>query len=175
MEEERLKQGRTESAHVVSTSKDKGKRKRTEEPKNEAAKGLGQKKQNQGDNCFGCLSYRKPIDSERWIYVGDDIVGTGSPLVNDNLYLLDTVASYGESYCMSQSLDVFKTFKVEVENQLNKRIKCVRSDRGGEYYGIYDGSGDQRLGPFARYLEEYGIVPQYTMPRSPNMNGVAER
>ena len=32
-EEERLKQERTESAHVVSTSKDKGKRKRTEEPK----------------------------------------------------------------------------------------------------------------------------------------------
>ena len=53
-EEERLKQERTESAHVVSTSKDKGKRKRTEEPKNEAAKGPGQKKQNQGDNCFVC-------------------------------------------------------------------------------------------------------------------------
>ena len=27
-----------------------------------------------------------------------DIVGTGSLLVNDNLYLLDTVASYGESF-----------------------------------------------------------------------------
>jgi len=53
-EEERLKQERTESAHVVSTSKDKGKRKRTEELKNEAAKGPGQKKQNQGDNCFFC-------------------------------------------------------------------------------------------------------------------------
>jgi len=36
-EEERLKQERTKSAHVVSTSEDKGKRKRTEEPKNEAA------------------------------------------------------------------------------------------------------------------------------------------
>ena len=35
-EEERLKQERTESAHVLSTSKDKGKRKRNEEPKNEA-------------------------------------------------------------------------------------------------------------------------------------------
>jgi len=34
-EEERLKQERTESAHVLSTSKDKGKRKRNEEPKNE--------------------------------------------------------------------------------------------------------------------------------------------
>ena len=36
----------------MSTSKDKGKRKWIVEPKNEVAKGLGQKKQNQGDNCF---------------------------------------------------------------------------------------------------------------------------
>jgi len=75
----------------------------------------------------------------------------------------------------SQSLDVFKSFKVEVGNQLNKRIKFVRSDRGGEYYGRYDGSGEQRPGPFARYLEECGIVPQYTMSGSPSMNGVVER
>ena len=43
-EEERLKQERTESAHVASTSKDKGKRKRTKEPKNKAVKGPTQKK-----------------------------------------------------------------------------------------------------------------------------------
>ena len=66
-------------------------------------------------------------------------------------------------------MDVFKSFKAKVENQLNKRIKKVKSDRGGEYYGRYDGSGEQRPGPFARYLEECGIVPQYTM------NGIAER
>jgi len=42
----------------------------------------------------------------------------------------------------SQSLDVFKSFKVEVENQLNKRIKSVRFDCGGEYYGKCDGSGE---------------------------------
>ena len=70
---------------------------------------------------------------------------------------------------------MFKKFKVEVENQLNKRIKTVRSDRGGEYYGKSDGSGEQCLGPFAKFLEECGIVPQYTMPGSPSMNGVAER
>ena len=54
---------------------------------------------------------------------------------------------------------MFKSFKVEAENQLNKRIKNVRPDRGGEYYGKYDGSGEQRLGPFAKFLEECGIVP----------------
>ena len=49
---------------------------------------------------------------------------------------------YGYVYLIhekSQSLDVFKTFKVEVENQLNKRIKSVRFDHGGEYYGRFDG------------------------------------
>ena len=70
---------------------------------------------------------------------------------------------------------MFKSFKVEVENQLNKMIKNVRSDRGGEYYGKYDGSGEQRPGPFSKFLEECGIIPQYTMPGSPSMNGVAER
>ena len=75
----------------------------------------------------------------------------------------------------SQSLDVFKTFKAEVELQLNKRIKNVRSDRGGEYYSRYDGSGEQRSGPFAKYLEECGIFPQYTMTGLPSMNGVSER
>ena len=72
-------------------------------------------------------------------------------------------------------MDTFKSFKAEVELQLNKRIKSVRSDRGGEYYGRYDGSGEQRPGPFAKFLEENGIVPQYTLLGLPAMNGVAER
>ena len=91
---------------------------------------------------------------------------------------IDDFSRYGYLYLIhekSQSLDVFKNFKAEVELQLGKRIKSVRSDRGGEYYGRYDGSGEQRPGPFARFLEECGIVPQYTMPGSPSMNGVAER
>ena len=58
---------------------------------------------------------------------------------------------------------MFKSYKAEVENQLGKRIKSVRSDRGGKYYGRYDESGEQRPGPFAKFLEECNIVPQYTM------------
>ncbi|KAF7807931.1 Retrovirus-related Pol polyprotein from transposon TNT 1-94 [Senna tora] len=38
----------------------------------------------------------------------------------------------------------------------------------------YTESG-QKSGPFAKFLQEQGIVPQYTMPGSPDMNGVAER
>ena len=91
---------------------------------------------------------------------------------------IDDYSKYGYLYLIkenSQSLDMFKAFKAVVENQLNKRIKAVRSNRDGEYYGRYDESGEQRPGPFSKYLEECKIVPQYTMPRSPSMNGVSER
>ena len=70
---------------------------------------------------------------------------------------------------------MFKNFKAEVENQLSKKIKVVKSDCGGEYDGRYDRSSEQRLGSFAKYLMECGIVPQYTMSGTPSQNGVAER
>ena len=73
----------------------------------------------------------------------------------------------------SQALNVFKSFKAEVELQLGKKIKAIKSDRGGEYYGRYDDLGKQRLGPFSIFLKECGIVPQYTMSGKPSMNGVA--
>lgn len=45
-------------------------------------------------------------------------------------------------YEKSRYLDVFKTFKVEVENQMNKEIKSVRYDRGVEYYSKYYSLGE---------------------------------
>ena len=75
----------------------------------------------------------------------------------------------------SQSFDIFKSYKAEVENQLGKKIKVVKSNHGGEYYGRYDGSGEQCPKPFVRYLQECAIVPQYTMLGTPSQNGVAER
>ena len=74
----------------------------------------------------------------------------------------------------SEALDVFKIFKAEVEKQCNKQIKIMRSDRGGEYYGRYTKDG-QAPDPFAKFLQENGIVAQYTMPGTPEQNGVAER
>ena len=34
----------------------------------------------------------------------------------------------------SESLSAFKTFKATIKLKLGKKIKCVHSDRGGEYY-----------------------------------------
>ena len=53
-------------------------------------------------------------------------------------------------------------------------MKIVKTDRGGEYYGRYIEDG-QEPGPFAKFLQEHGIVAQYTMPGYPDQKGVAER
>jgi len=124
-EEKRLKHEKSESAHLVNTLKDKGKKRK----KDEAAKSTHQKKPKENENCFfcnklghvkkectkyhtwrtkkgmfytlvcsdvnlasvprnswwldsvatthisvsmqGCLSYRKPCDGERYIFIGD--------------------------------------------------------------------------------------------------------
>jgi hypothetical protein len=73
----------------------------------------------------------------------------------------------------SKVLDKFKIFKAEVENQHNIKIKLVRSDRGGEYYDRHTPHG-QVTGPFARFLQENGIVIQYSMPSDPQQNREAE-
>jgi len=44
----------------------------------------------------------------------------------------------------------------EVERLLDIKVKIVRSNRSGEYYGKYDGSG-QHPSPFANFLEKRGI------------------
>ena len=56
-----------------------------------------------------------------------------------------------------EALNVFKIYKVEVENQLNPRIKSVRFDRGGEYYDRFTKLG-QHPSAFSLFLREHGIV-----------------
>ena len=65
----------------------------------------------------------------------------------------------------SEAFEKFKEFRTEVENQLGKHIKVIRSDRGGEYL----------IGDFKDYLIENGIVSQLTAPRTPQQNGIAKR
>ena len=52
----------------------------------------------------------------------------------------------------------------QVEKQLGKPIKTLRSDRGGEYL-------DQE---FQEFLIEEGVVSQLIAPDTPQWNGVAE-
>jgi len=90
---------------------------------------------------------------------------------------IDDFSRYGYIYLLhekSQSVDALEVFINEVERQLDRKVKIVRSNRGGEYYGRYD-EMRQHPGPFAKFLEKRGICSQYTMPGTPQQNGVAER
>ncbi|GJT19670.1 retrotransposon protein, putative, ty1-copia subclass [Tanacetum coccineum] len=80
----------------------------------------------------------------------------------------DDYSLYGYVYLLKHKHEVFETFKVfknEVENQLGKTIKALRSDQGGEYI-----SQD-----FKDYLKACGIVQQLTLPYTPQHNSVSER
>ena len=51
-----------------------------------------------------------------------------------------------------------------MENHRNKKIKFLRSDRGGEYLSY----------EFGLHLKQCGIVSQLTPPGTPQHNGVSE-
>jgi transposase InsO family protein len=65
----------------------------------------------------------------------------------------------------SETFEKFKEFQSEVENQRDKKIKTLRSDRGGEYLSH----------EFSNHLKSCGIVAQLTPPGTPQRNGVSER
>ncbi|KAL5760753.1 hypothetical protein ACOSP7_019243 [Xanthoceras sorbifolium] len=75
---------------------------------------------------------------------------------------------FGYAYLMrhkSDAFDMFKAFKVEVENHLEKHIKILRFDHGGEYLS----------GEFQQYLIDSAIISQFSAPGTPQQNGVGER
>ena len=59
----------------------------------------------------------------------------------------------------------FKSFKALIENELDCRIKCLRSDRAGEF------TSDD----FFNFCEEHGIRKEFSAARTRQQNGVVER
>ena len=159
-EEGMLKQEKLETVNLVShkkgqTSKSKSDPKDKGEGVNVPIKKTGDKKL---PICFFCK--KKCLNGQRYF-----------------ITFIDDFTRYMYLYLLndkSEALDAFKVYKAEVEKQSGLSIKIVRSDRGGEYYGRFTDQG-QRPGPFAKFLEENGIVAQYTTPGTPQQNGVAER
>jgi hypothetical protein len=82
--------------------------------------------------------------------------------------IIDNASRYCYVYLLKtkeEILNYFKTYKAEVENQLEKKIKRFRSDHGGEYFS----------NEFDLFCAEHGIIHERTPPYSPQSNGVAER
>ncbi|GJX31659.1 retrotransposon protein, putative, ty1-copia subclass [Tanacetum coccineum] len=80
----------------------------------------------------------------------------------------DDFRCYGYVYLMKHKHEVFETFKVfqnEVENQLSKKIKAIRSDRGGKYPSH----------KFIYHMKSCGIVSQLILPYTTQHNEVYKR
>ena len=65
----------------------------------------------------------------------------------------------------SDAFDMFKTFKTEIENQANRKIKRLHSDRGIEYEST----------SILEFYKQHGIVHERTAPYSLEMNGKAKK
>jgi hypothetical protein len=81
---------------------------------------------------------------------------------------IDDLSRYTMVYFMtfkSEAVDRFVECKALVENQFARRIKCIRTDNGGEYV-------NKRMATLCRHE---GIVHQTTVPYTPQQNGLAER
>ena len=81
---------------------------------------------------------------------------------------IDDYSRYGLVYLISnksEALSCFKTFMNMVENQLDRRIKALRTDRGREYLSE----------EFKTLCDEKGIEHQLSIPGTPQQNGVTKR
>ena len=84
------------------------------------------------------------------------------------MLLIDDFTRMNWACLLKKKLEAFgcvKIFKELVENETKHKIKCLRSNNGGE------------LTPkeFNHYCEEHGIKRQFSVARTPQQNGVAER
>ena len=63
----------------------------------------------------------------------------------------------------NEAIEKFGLYKNEFENQLNKKIKVLRSDRGGEYEF-----------PSVDFCAQHGVIDETITPYSHQSNGVVE-
>jgi transposase InsO family protein len=84
------------------------------------------------------------------------------------MFLIDDCTRFYYIYLLKskdEALHYFKIYKAEVENQLERKIKHIRIDHGGEYFSNL----------LTLFCEEHGIIHERTPSYSPQLNGVAKR
>ena len=78
---------------------------------------------------------------------------------------IDDFSKYKTVYLLKSKSDNFQNFLKEYENQFDRKIKRIRSDRSREY----------ESSAFNSFVQSLGIIHETTAPYSPTSNGVAER
>ncbi|RDX88499.1 hypothetical protein CR513_29897, partial [Mucuna pruriens] len=117
-------------------------------------------------DCFTSKQHRNPIPkASEWRastileLIHADICGPIKP---------SQIVEKGWVYLLSEkseALECFKSYKKMVEKEVGAFIKCLRTNRGGEFNSLM----------FKLFCEENGIKRQLTTAYMPHQNGVAER
>ncbi|CAL9028826.1 unnamed protein product [Prunus brigantina] len=104
--------------------------------------------------------------------VHSDLCGPINPISNGNKkYFISFTDDFSRKTWVyflqekSEAFEAFKSFKALVENESEKKIKTLRTDRGGEYCSK----------EFDAFCKEKGIKRQLTTAYTPQQNGVSER
>ncbi|GKD38735.1 putative ribonuclease H-like domain-containing protein, partial [Tanacetum coccineum] len=85
----------------------------------------------------------------------------------DNMYSFDmkNIVPKESLTCLDETSEILKNFIKEIENLVDKKVKIIRSDNGIEFK-------NKVMDDFCR---EKGIRREYSVARTPQQNGVAER
>jgi transposase InsO family protein len=104
--------------------------------------------------------------------VHSDICGPINPTSNGGsryfITFTDDFSRKTWTYVLTEkanALAIFKKFKASAEKETNCQIKCLRTDRGGEFTSS----------AFNDFCSESGIKRQLTASYTPQQNGVSER
>ncbi|GAU33542.1 hypothetical protein TSUD_143350 [Trifolium subterraneum] len=110
--------------------------------------------------------------SEKLQLIHTDVCGPmPTTSLNGNKYFLLFIDDFTRMcwvFFLRQESDVFpafQSFKLMVEKEVDCQIKKLRSDNGNEY----------TAGEFKVFCEQVGIQHQFTVPYTPQQNGVSER
>ncbi|KAJ9548880.1 hypothetical protein OSB04_021423 [Centaurea solstitialis] len=114
--------------------------------KNQLVRGLPPKEFTLDDNCVACLKGKKSYC----------------------LVIIDDYSRFTWVFFLrtkDETSGLIKPFVKRVENQVNLRVIVIRSDNGTEF----------KNADLNSFCEEKGIERQFSAPRTPQQNGVAER
>jgi len=133
------------------------------------------------ESCEDCLagkqhrvSFQRSDDARRRKHIVDlvhsDVCSTSERSLGGSQYFVTFIDDHSRKVWVyplkmkDQVLQVFKELHASVERASGRKLKCLRIDNGGEY-----------IGPFAAYCKSHGIRHEKVPPKTPQMNGVAER
>ena len=150
--------------------------------KNNLVRGLPQKEFSCDDHCVACLKGKQHKTSHKSKAIST--ISSPLQLLHMDLFGPTNVMSLGKkSYCLvivddftrftwvyflrtkDETSGLLKSFLTRIENQADLKVKVIRSDNGTEF----------KNSDLNSFCEEKGIERQYSAPRTPQQNGVAER